>query len=104
MTSDTYRDPQLWALLDALVRLDSADLTMAGLAGKVRTETGYAGAYRAIGRLVAAGYAEYSGPVTDYVGPMRIGIRLTARGRSRWQLGRGWPQVVARSLSREGAK
>lgn len=102
--SDDYRDPQLWPLLDALVRLDSAELTMAGLAGKVRTETGYPGAYRAIGRLVAAGYAEYSAPAIDGLSALRIVVRLTARGRSRWQLGRGWPRVVARTLAKGGAR
>lgn len=104
MHSESYDDPPLWTLLDEIARWNRGDLTMSHLARQVKTSTGYAGAYRAIGRLVAAGYAEYDMPVGAEVKAARISVRLSARGRLRWGLGKAWPEVAAREIrARDGA-
>lgn len=100
MRSDEYSDPPLWTLVEMLAKVGPAGTTMSKLAAMVATPTKYTGAYRAIGRLIACGYADYSAPPQSTDNPMRLGIKLSTRGWHRYKAGREYPQVQARAIRR----
>lgn len=100
MRDDEYRDPPLWTMVEMLAKVGPAGTTMSKLAAMVATSTKYTGAYRAIGRLVACGYAEYSAPPQSTDNPMRLGVKLSILGWRRYAAGREYPQVTAHAIRR----
>lgn len=96
MSDHTYDDAPLWTVLDALARMNGSESRIIDLARKVKTRSGWPGAYRAIGRLTSAGYATTQ-EVADGqdFGPQgrRATVKLTALGLARWRAGAGMVRV-----------
>lgn len=98
MADHDYADAPLWTTLNALANMPDGRAMATEFAAAIRTRTGYPGAYRAIGRLVAAGYAD----MVDVSGGTwlpnewrRASITMTRYGWARWRRGSALLDVLA---------
>lgn len=96
MADHSYDDAPLWTVLSTLATLTDVNIRVVDLARQVRTASGWEGAYRVIGRLLASGYAVIEGgeaaPLSTSEG-RRATIRLTPTGLTRFRAGAGWVGV-----------
>lgn len=92
MDRHEYIDAPLWTVIETLGHLGGAEIPMARLAHAVRTRSGYPGAYRAIGRAIAAGYVDYRSPNGLSAARGRLLVKLSDRGCRRLAAGRSWPR------------
>lgn len=96
MAEHEYDDAPLWTVLSTLATMPEGDVRIIDLARNVRTSSGWPGAYRAIARLVSAGYAVIEGGevtrLSTSVGH-RATVRLTATGLARFRGCAGYVKV-----------
>lgn len=98
MAEHEYEDAPLWTVLSTLATMPEGDVRVIDLARNVRTSSGWPGAYRAIGRLIAAGYAVIEGGDTARLSTSvghRATVKMTATGRARFRGGAGYVLVDA---------
>lgn len=93
MADHAYADAPLWTVLTALANMPDGQCRVVDLTPRVLTETGHPGAHRAIGRLIASGYAVIDDGWPDALpGPSgrRATVRITVAGLRRWRQGRDY--------------
>lgn len=96
MSEHSYDDAPLWTVLSALATMPESECRLLDLGRAIKTASGWPGAYRAIGRLTAAGYAvlidgaDFDG--VPHLAP-RARIKITSVGLARFRAGAGYVKI-----------